>query len=211
MPNLPVLNKNLHFRTSTPSQSEILYPKSSLAGPVHPSKEKYPQFIYMKYSLSGPAHPPKEKYSQILLKLVIKCIGDTVYDSYIAETLVPLKSTTRPKKQSRFEGNPVTSARHIPARHNKQPPPPKRTIDSADLDFLIPIELSQVSMDICVQDLGDIEAGKAIDTSIAHTPPSQSCGQFQAQQNDNSKSGSIAHFRTNTPSQSEIFPHNNRN
>ena len=64
----------------------------------------------------------------------------------------------------------------------------------------------------CVQDLGESEAGEAYDTSIAHTSPSQPCGQFQAQRSDNNSCDSIALCRTNTPSQREIFSgatHNN--
>ena len=178
--NVSMLNQNLHFRTSIPSQSEISSPKSLLG---------------------GPAHPPKVKYSNVVLKLVIKCIGDTAYDSYIAETLVPLKSTIKPKKQTRFEGNPVTSVRHIPARQNKQPLP------KGPLTQQIQTCLSQAPMGICVQDLG----AEANDTSKTYTPPSQPCAPLQSQRSHNSESNSIAHFRTNTPSQSEIFSHNNIN
>ena len=151
------------------------------------------------------------KYSQSILKLIIKCIGDTAYDSYIAETLIPLRSTFKPRKQTRFESDPVTSVRHKPARCRQETSPPKRTIDPLDPDLLIPIELSQATTGVCVQDLGEIEAGEAYDTSIAHTPPSQPCGQIQAQGSDKSGCDSIAHCRTNTPSQSEIFEtsHNN--
>ena len=119
--DIPVLNKNLHIRTSTPSQSEIFGSKYSLSGLPHPPKEKYSSNNDTKYSLSGPAHSVKEKYSQIVPKLVI--IEDTAYDSYIAETLVPLRSVIKPKKQTRFEGNYVTSIRHIPATSHKQDPP----------------------------------------------------------------------------------------
>ena len=184
--------------------------KYSLSGPAHPPKEKYP--------LSRPPHPPKEKYSlQIVLKLVIKCIGDTACDSYIAETLVPLRSTFKPKKQTRFESDPVTSVRHIPARCNKETFPPKRTINPLDPDLLIPIELSQVTTEILrsrdpgdqeikrLRVLRDLEAGEANDTSKAHSPPSQPCGQFQAERSENSDCESIGHSRTNTSSQGEIF------
>ena len=63
-----------------------------------------------------------------------------------------------------------------------------------------------------VQDLGESEVGEAYDTSIAPTPPSQPCGQFQAQRSDNNSRDSIAYCRTDTPSQREIFSgatHNN--
>ena len=150
----------------------------------------------MKYSLSQPQSVPK---------LIIRCYGDTAYDSYIAETLVPLRSTFKPRKQTRFESNPVTSVRHIPARCSSQPTP-RRNLDPLDPDLLIPIELSQASQGDSIQDLGKSEAGEAYDTSIAHTPPSQPCGQIQAQRSDNNSRDSIAHFRTHTPSQREIFP-----
>ena len=88
-----------------------------------------------------------------MLKLIIECFGDTAYDYYIAETLVPLRSTIRPKKQKRFEDNPLTSVRHILARCNKQPLTPKRTINPADPNLLMPLELLQVSIGKCVEDL----------------------------------------------------------
>ena len=200
----------------TPSQSEIH--GSSISGPAHPPKEKYT--INTKYSLgtthnnrfsniSGPAHPPKEKYSlsqpQSVPKLIIRRYGDTAYDSYIAETMVPLRSTFKPRKQTRFESDPVTSVRHIPARCSNTQPTPRRNLDPLDPDLLIPIELSQAAQGNSVQDLRESEAGEAYDTSIAHTPPSHPCGQFQAQRSDSNSRNSIAHCRTHTPSQSEIF------
>ena len=178
--NIPVLNQDFTSRTNTPSQSEIFR--------------------------SGPAHPPKEKYSLSVPKLVIRRTGDTAYNSYIAETLIPLRSAFKPRKQTRFESNPVTSVRHIPARCRLQTPTPRWTMDPLDTDLLIPIELLQATMGECVQDLGENEAGEGYDTSIAHTPPSQPCGQFQAQRSDNTNHDSIAHCRTNTPSKREIFP-----
>ena len=174
----------------------------------------------MKYSLrtshnnhfsniSGPARPPKEKYSlsqpKSVPKLIIRCTGDTAYDSYIAETLIPLRSAFKPRKQTRFESNPVTSIRHIPARCRSQTPTPRWNLDPLDPDLLIPIELSQASTGDSVQDLRESEAGEAYDTSIAHTPPSQPCGQIQAQRSENNSHDSIAHCRTDTPSQREIF------
>ena len=217
--DIPVLNQAFISGPHTPSQSEIS--GSSISGPAHPPKEKYS----LKTShnnrfsnISGPAHPPKEKYSlahppkekyslsqpQSVPKLIIRRYGDTAYDSYIAETLIPLRSTFKPRKQTRFESNPVTSVRHIPARCSSQPTP-RRNLDPLDPDLLIPIELSQAQGD-SVQDLGESEAGEAYDTSIAHTPPSQPCGQIQAQRSDNNSRDSIAHCRTDTPSQREIFP-----
>ena len=138
-------------------------------------------------------------------KLIIRRTGNTAYDSYIAEILIPLRSTFKPRKQTRFESDPVTSVRHIPARCRSQTPTPRWTLDPLDTDLLIPIELSQASMGDSVQDLGESETGEAYDTSIAHTPSPQPCGQFQAQRSDNNNRDSIAHCRTNTPSQREIF------
>ena len=159
--------------------------------------------------LSGPTHPPKVKYShsqpQSVPKLIIRHYGDTAYDSYIAETMVPLRSAFKPRKQTRFESDPVTSVRHIPARCSNTQPTPRRNLDPLDPDLLIPIELSQASQGNSIQDLGESEAGEAYDTSIAHTPPSQPCGQIQAQRSDNNSRDSIAHFRTHTPSQREIY------
>ena len=110
--DIPVLNGNFHSRTSTPSQSEIK--NTSLSGLQHPSKEKY--FHNNKYnnkcSLSGPQHPPKVKYSESVPKLAIRNIRDTAYNSYIAETLFPLKSAIKSKKQIRFAEDPVTSQDH---------------------------------------------------------------------------------------------------
>ena len=92
--------------------------------------------------------------SETLPKLVIRCIGDTAYDSYISQTLVPLKRAIKPKKQSRFAGHPVTSVKTIPARRTR-PHPPKWTINAGDPDLLIPIELSQARTDTdSNQDLG---------------------------------------------------------
>ena len=217
--NIPVLNQAFISGPHTSSQSEIS--NSSISGPAHPPKEKYSfrTTHNNRFSnISGPAHPPKEKYSlsqpQSVPKLIIRRYGDTAYDSYIAETMVPLRSTFKPRKQTRFESDPVTSVRHIPARCSNTQPIPSRTLDPLDPDLLIPIELSQAAQGNSVQDLRESEAGEANDTSIAHTPPSQPCGQIQAQRSDNSTRDSIAHFRTDTPSQSEIFSpepsHNNR-
>ena len=186
--DISVLNQAFISGPHTPSQSEIS--GLSISGPAHPLKEKY--------LLSGPTHPPKVKYSlsqpQSVPKLIIRRYGDTAYDSYIAETMVPLRSTFKPRKQTRFESDPVTSIRHIPARCSTQPTP-RRNLDPLDPDLLIPIELSQASQGDSIQDLGESESGEAYDTSIAHTPPYQPCSQIQAQRSDNNSRDSIAHFR----------------
>ena len=139
--DIPVLNQAFISGPHTPSQSEIF--GSSISGPAHPPKEKYSprtghnnRFLNIsgpahppkeKYLLSGPQHPPKVKYSlsqpQSVPKLIIRRYGDTAYDSYIAETMVPLRSTFKPRKQTRFESDPMTSVRHIPARCSSQPTP----------------------------------------------------------------------------------------
>ena len=187
--DIPMLNQAFISGPYTPSQSEA---GSNISGPAHPPKEKYSltrtnynnRFSNIsgpahppkeKYSLSGPTHPPEVKYShsqpQSVPKLIIRCYGDTAYDSYIAETMVPLRSAFKPRKQTRFESDPVTSVRHIPARCSNTQPTPRRNLDPLDPDLLIPIELSQASQGNSVQDLGESEAGEANDTSIAHTRP----------------------------------------
>ena len=78
--DIPIINKNFTFRTTTPSQSEIYNrTEKQLAGPAHPPKVKYST----ENDLSGPAHPPKVKYSQSVPKITIKRVSDTAYDSYI--------------------------------------------------------------------------------------------------------------------------------
>ena len=86
------------------------------------------------------------KYSESVSKLVIRCIKDNAFDSYISETFVPLKSIIKPKKQTRVAGDLVTSVKTIPARRTR-PYPPKWTINAGDPDLLIPIELSQARAD----------------------------------------------------------------
>ena len=153
------------------------------------------------------------KYSsETVPKLVIRCIGDTAYDSYILETLVPLKSAITPKKQTRFVGDPVTSVKTIPVRRTKSHPP-KWTIKAGDLELLIPIELSQARADVNLnQDLkGNLSAMSPRESyQPEETLPTVPLGQFQAQRSDNTTTNSIAHFHTDTPSKSEIFSdHNN--
>ena len=94
-------------------------------------------------------------------KLVIRCVGDTAYDSYIAETLYPLKSAIKPKKQTRFTGDPVSSVKTIPARRTRSHPP-RWTIKAEDPDLLIPIELSQTRADSdLIQDLRRSVSGES--------------------------------------------------
>ena len=142
----------------------------------------------MKYSLSGPQHPPKVKYfPETIPKIVIRCIGDTAYESYILETLYPLKSAIKPKKQMRFAGDPVSSVKTIPARRTRSHPP-KWTIKTGDPDLLIPIELSQARAESDLnQDLrGDLsEVSPSESHQTEETLPTVPLGQFQAQRSDN--------------------------
>ena len=123
--DIPIISRTLPSRTPTSSQSEIT-----------------------GNWFSRPKHPPKVKYfpNNNVPKLVIRRVGDTAYDSYIAETLYPLKSAIKPRKQTRFAGDPVSSVKTIPARRTRSHPP-KWTIEAEDLDLLIPIELSQSRAD----------------------------------------------------------------
>ena len=195
--DIPIIACNFAYRTSTPSQSEITENQSSR--PEHPPK--------VKYSLPGPPHPPKVKYfPESVPKVVIRHVGDTAYDSYIAETLYPLKSAIKPKKQMRFAGDPVSSVKTIPVRRTRSHPP-KWTIKAEDPDLLIPIELSQARADSdLIQDLrGDLSAVSPRESNQSEeTLPTVPLDQFQAQRSDNTTTKSIAHCDIHTPSQSEI-------
>ena len=131
--------------------------------------------------------------------------------TYISETLIPLKSAIKPRKQTRFVGDPVTSVKTIPPRRTR-PDPSKWTIEATDPDLLIPIELLQARTE-CSEDLGGNLS--AVSPSESHqseeTLPNIPLGQFQAQEGNSTSDHSIAHCDTQTPSQSEIFPdsHNN--
>ena len=207
--DIPVIRANMNARTATPSQSEIT--NISLSVPAHPPKVKYHNNMQIYKNivdslLSGPEHPPKVKYTEKLVpKLVIKCIGDTAYDSYIAETLMPLRSSLKTKKQTRFTDQPVTSVKTIPSRRTR-PHPPKWSQDAADPELLIPIELSQPRTDQ-TQDLGGNLS--VVSPSESHqseeTLPNVPLGQFQAQEGNSTSKQSIAPSDTETPSQSEIF------
>ena len=206
--DIPVIRANMNARTATPSQSEIT--DISLSVPEHPPKVKgHNNTIYKNIvdsSLSGHEHPPKVKYTEKSVpKLVIKRIGDTAYDSYIAETLMPLRSSFKTKKQTRFADQPVTSVKAIPPRRMR-PHPPKWSQDAADPELLIPIELSQPRTEQD-QDLGGNLS--AVSPSESHqseeTLPNTPLGQFQAQEGNSTSEQSIAPSDTETPSQSEIF------
>ena len=218
--DIPVIAHNIACRTSTTSQSEIT--ENRLSGLQHPPKVKYSynnkqnisfQDHYeqhlpnVKYSLPGPPHPPNVKYfPETVLKVIIRRVGDTAYDSYIAETLYPLKSAIKPKKHTRFAGDQVSSVKTIPARRTMSHPP-KWTIKAGDPDLLIPIELSQTRAESDLnQDLGgDLSV---VSPSESHqseeTLPKVPLGQFQAQRSDDTTTNNIAHSKTDTPSQSEI-------
>ena len=206
--DIPIISRTLPSRTSTSSQSEIT--GNRFPGPQHPPKVKY--FYNNKQNISFQdqyeQHPPKVKYfpNNNVPKLVIRRVGDTAYDSYIAETLYPLKSAIKPRKQTRFAGDPVSSVKTIPARRTRSHPP-KWTIEAEDPDLLIPIELSQSRADSDLnQDLGgDLSVVSPRESHQSEeTLPTVPLGQFQAQRSDNTTTKSIAHSQTETPSQSEI-------
>ena len=206
--DIPIISRTLPSRTSTPSQSEIT--GKPLPGPRHPPKVKYSYNNKQNISFQDQykQHPPKVKYfpNNSVPKLVIRQVGDTAYDSYIAETLYPLKSAIKPRKQTRFAGDPVTSVKTIPARRTRSHPP-KLTIKAEDPDLLIPLELSQSRADSDLnQDLGgDLSVVSPRESHQSEeTLPTVPLGQFQAQRSDNTTTKSIAHSQTETPSQSEI-------
>ena len=206
--DIPIISRTLPSRTSTPSQSEIT--GKPLPGTEHPPKVKY--FYNNKQNISFQdqyeQHPPKVKYfpNNNVPKLVIRRVGDTAYDSYIAETLYPLKSAIKPRKQTRFAGDPVTSVKTIPARRTRSHPP-KWTIEAEDPDLLIPLELSQSRADNDLnQDLGgDLSVVSPRESHQSEeTLPTIPLGQFQAHRSDDTTTKYIAHSQHETPSQSEI-------
>ena len=206
--DIPIISHTLPFRTSTSSQSEIT--GKPLPGTKHPPKVKY--FYNNEQNISFQdqyeQHPPKVKYfpNNNVPKLVIRRVGDTAYDSYIPETLYPLKSAIKPRKQTRFAGDPVTSVKTIPARRTRSHPP-KWTIEAEDPDLLIPLELSQSRGDSDLnQDLGgDLSVVSPRESHQSEeTLPTVPLGQFQAHRSDNTTTKCIAHSQHETPSQSEI-------
>ena len=206
--DIPIISCTLPSRTSTSSQSEITGNQSS--GLQHPPKVKYSYNNKQNISFQGQyeQHHPKVKYipNNSVPKLVIRRVGDTAYDSYIAETLYPLKSAIKSRKQTRFAGDPVSSVKTIAARRTRSHPP-KWTIEAEDPDLLIPIELSQSRADSDLnQDLGgDLSVVSPRESHQSEeTLPTVPLGQFQAHRSDNTTTKSIAHSQTETPSQSEI-------
>ena len=100
----------------------------------------------------------------------------------------------------------MSSVKTIPARRTRSHPP-KWTIKAEDPDLLIPIELSQSRADSDLnQDLGgDLSVVSPRESHQSEeTLPTVPLGQFQGQRSDNTTTKSIAHFQTETPSQSEI-------
>ena len=206
--DIPIISCTLPSRSSTPSQSEIT--RKPLPGLKHPPKVKYSYNNKQNISFQDQyeQHPPKVKYfpNNNVPKLVIRRVGDTAYDSYIAETLYPLKSAIKLRKQTRFAGDPVSSVKTIPARRTRSHPP-KWTIKAEDLDLLIPLELSQSRANSDLnQDLGgDLSVVSPRESHQSEeTLPTVPLGPFQAQRSDNTTTKSIAHSQTETPSQSEI-------
>ena len=99
----------------------------------------------------------------------------------------------------------MSSVKTIPARRTRSHPP-KWPIEAEDPDLLIPIELSQSRADSDLnQDLGgDLSVVSPRESHQSEeTLPTVPLGQFQAQRSDNTTK-SIAHYQTETPSQSEI-------
>ena len=100
----------------------------------------------------------------------------------------------------------MSSVKTIPARRTRSHPP-KWTIEAEDPDLLIPIELSQSRAESdLIQDLGgDLSVVSPRESHQSEeTLPTVPLGQFQAQRSDNTTTKSIAHYQTDTPSQSEI-------
>ena len=118
---------------------------------------------------------------------------------------MPLRSSIKTKKQTRFTDQPVTSVKTIPSRRTRLHPP-KWSQDAADPELLIPIELSQPRTEQD-QDLGGNLS--AVSPSESHqseeTLSNVPLGQFQAQEGNSTSEQSIASSDTETPSQSEIF------
>ena len=206
--DIPIISHTLPSRTSTSSQSEIT--GKLLPGTKHPPKVKYFHNNEQNISFQDQyeQHPPKVKYfpNNNVPKLVIRRVGDTAYDSYTAETRYPLKSAIKPRKQTRFAGDPVTSVKTIPARRTRSHPP-KWTIEAEDPDLLIPLELSQSRADNDLnQDLGgDLSVVSPRESHQSEeTLPTVPLGQFQAHRSDNTTTKCIAHSQHETPSQSEI-------
>ena len=101
----------------------------------------------------------------------------------------------------------MSSVNTIPARRTRSHPP-KWTIKAEDPDLLIPIELSQARVDSdLIQDLGgDLSVVSPRESHQSEeTLPTVPLGQFQAQRSDNTTTNNIAHSKTDTPSQREIF------
>ena len=206
--DIPIISRTLPSRTLTPSQSEIT--GKPLPRPKHPPKVKYSYNNKQNISFQDQyeQHPPKVKYfpNNSVPKLVIRRVGDIAYDSYIAETLYPLKSAIKLRKQTQFAGDPVSSVKTIPARRTRSHPP-KWTIEAEGPDLLIPIELSQSRADSDLnQDLGgDLSVVSPRESHQSEeTLPTVPLGQFQAQRSDITTTKSIAHYQTVTSSQSEI-------
>ena len=100
----------------------------------------------------------------------------------------------------------MSSVKTIPARRTRSHPH-KWTIEAEDPDLLIPLELSRSRANSDLnQDLGgDLSVVSPRESHQSEeTLPTVPLGQFQAQRSDNTTTESIAHFQSETPSQSEI-------
>ena len=206
--DIPIISRTLPSRTAN-TLPKWNNRKTAFGTPKHPPKVKYSYNNKQNISFQDQyeQHPPKVYFpNNNVLKLVIRRVGDTAYNSYIAETLYPLKSAIKPRKQTRFAGDPVSSVKTIPARRTRSHPP-KWTIEAEDPDLLIPLELSRSRANSDLnQDLGgDLSVVSPRESHQSEeTLPTVPLGQFQAHRSDNTTTESIAHFQSETPSQSEI-------
>ena len=102
----------------------------------------------------------------------------------------------------RFAGYPVTSVKTIPARRTRSHPH-KWTIKAGDPDLLYIQARAESDLN---QDLGgDLSVVSPRESHQSEeTLPKVPLSQFQAQRSDDTTTNNIAHYDTNTPSQSEI-------
>ena len=201
--DIPIISHTLPFRTATPSQSEIT--GKPLPEPQHPPKVKYSYNNKQNISFQDQyeQHPPKVYFpNNNVPKLVIRRVGDTAYDSYIAETLYPLKSAIKPRKQTWFAGDPVTSVKTIPARRTRSHPP----------KWTIPRESHQSEETLPTVPLGQFQAHRSDNTTTESIAHFQSATPSQSEINSTITENIVEYIvenivtsQTTTPSQREIF------
>ena len=76
---------------------------SVLSGPPHTPKNS------LENNISVTQHPPK-------VKSIFKCMENTTSYHVISDPLIALKSSSKPKKVTRLQDNPMISVQAIPAR-----------------------------------------------------------------------------------------------